>query len=1582
MQKKCNILNVLKCMLGKTKREIISALLVVVMLFTICSAYTTEAFAEAGVTQSIINATPNGLDFSEQPDQSINITNSYPSVEESYLMVDKLYSYSTVEMNVLQQNKSSNSAEAIIGLIKDNDNKVIFSQKASERIKTVLDKLDLTGDILNDAAHPIIKSTANGLVFSKEGNTLKLSNPQPGNVKEESYIKLGALANAATIDMEVSAQVKSASYTANACIDIRTADGLNRLIIVQRAAGTYTIEVFQGGQSKGTTTLAGSGISTPYTMRVRLADGILSFYRVKDGAENSCGTFDVKPYFDLTKASVLNSFSVFCGARLNTGESVSISKAEQYQETEESCYADIYKNGAKVYTRSFSVFGENPPYSIRLKVNGNTLNISRFKANKETYIATIDIKDYFNFLDNNIIDEFSLYEGARLGAGESISVSKLTNTAESPEALPDKITFNKLVDGTLHCYDSNIELQKLNGSEPVMNITTPGNRVTTGSGIELTNEQADTQESYVKLGPLFAYAGQDMDVELQNTVTGQAIMMFYKDDNNKIIISQQGADSATDEYTYTVYKNGQVVNKTTVSNTAVTGPYTMRVRTNGRYIVLWRMVNGTLSYFSPRLQISDWFDLRDPAVLNSFSVYVGAKLAPGESIKISGASQYLTNGVGQADPRFFHYENGEPMIENDITWLTLSSRCDTIASTHTGVFSYNLKTYELKLLGVITFDKGDGLKRPLHSCDVLYDRNAGNWKISATSFDEDHKPYGGVVTVDPRIGDVNHITDVSVSPILPDGEDASIIWDEAANKWRAAWVASVSGGFALRMAEADNYAGPYTVIKNNTAVSETGALIQKMGGKYYVFTGRGTSGEMWVYNYPDLSLIGRLNVPEGPVANNIWPVILPYINANGGTSYQMMTFDRYMGWGGDHSYGKIYIFEGDRTNSLWDYAKPVTEVSIQPVSVTTTAGTAPVLPATVTVTYSDNTTKSAAVQWKEIAPEKYAQAGSFNVTGMVAGTAMLATAAVTVTDEGTQPEEPTIVSIQPVSVTTTVGTAPVLPAAVTVTYSDNTTKSAAVQWEEIVPEKYAQAGSFNVTGTAAGTAIPATANVTVTDEGTQPEEPAIVSIQPVYVSTTAGTAPVLPAAVTAIYSDNTTTGAAVQWAAISPAQYAQAGSFNVSGAVENTNIPAMAFVTVNAVPVTPPVTTPGASSGTSSGTTLSVAPSPVTKPAAVDGETVRVEAKADKDGKVTVSIKGDDIKTAVNNANNGTVRVEVKVDEKAREIKVSIPAQPIVASDKQINNIKLDTGLATFNINPDLLKNNNVTQTADLQLTVTRADSSAVPAAVRSVIGNSEVYDFSLKINGTKISTFENKEVSVVVAYTLKPGQDPNKVIVYDISDSGKLEIVKNSWYDAGTGIVHFKPEQFNKYAASYNDVTFSDLSKAAWARSSIEALAARGIVAGRGDNMFMPGDSITRAEFLAMLLNAFDLTDENSDCTFKDVNDGKWYYNAIATAQKLGIVQGKTDGTFGINDAITRQDMAVMVYKVSELLKVEMKETNSQAQFKDSAKISAYAVNAISAMQKSGIINGVGNDNFAPKNNATRAQAAVIIYQVFNLAE
>ncbi|HHV98463.1 MAG TPA: hypothetical protein GXX36_02620, partial [Clostridiaceae bacterium] len=182
-------------------------------------------------------------------------------------------------------------------------------------------------------------------------------------------------------------------------------------------------------------------------------------------------------------------------------------------------------------------------------------------------------------------------------------------------------------------------------------------------------------------------------------------------------------------------------------------------------------------------------------------------------------------------------------------------------------------------------------------------------------------------------------------------------------------------------------------------------------------------------------------------------------------------------------------------------------VSIDDISVTTKAGTAPVLPAEVTARYSDGSSKSVSVVWDEIDPSQYASAGTFTVEGTVEGTDIKATAVVTVEEV-----PPVIVSIDEVSVTTKAGTAPVLPAEVTARYSDGSSKSVAVVWDEIDPSQYASAGTFTVEGTVEGTDIKATAVVTVEEV-----PPVIVSIDEVNVTTKAGTAPVLPAEVTARY---------------------------------------------------------------------------------------------------------------------------------------------------------------------------------------------------------------------------------------------------------------------------------------------------------------------------------------------------------------------------------------------------------------------------------------------------------------------------------
>lgn len=76
-----------------------------------------------------------------------------------------------------------------------------------------------------------------------------------------------------------------------------------------------------------------------------------------------------------------------------------------------------------------------------------------------------------------------------------------------------------------------------------------------------------------------------------------------------------------------------------------------------------------------------------------------------------------------------------------------------------------------------------------------------------------------------------------------------------------------------------------------------------------------------------------------------------------------------------------------------------------------------------------------------------------------------------------------------------------------------------------------------------------------------------------------------------------------------------------------------------------------------------------------------------------------------------------------------------------------------------------------------------------------------------------------------------------------------------------------------------------------------------------------------------------------KDVKKGEWYYSSVVAAQKLKIVNGKADGSFGINDGITRQDMAVMVYKTALLQNISLSGGSAITQFTDKASIASYAV-------------------------------------------
>ena len=172
----------------------------------------------------------------------------------------------------------------------------------------------------------------------------------------------------------------------------------------------------------------------------------------------------------------------------------------------------------------------------------------------------------------------------------------------------------------------------------------------------------------------------------------------------------------------------------------------------------------------------------------------------------------------------------------------------------------------------------------------------------------------------------------------------------------------------------------------------------------------------------------------------------------------------------------------------------------------------------------------------------------------------------------------------------------------------------------------------------------------------------------------------------------------------------------------------------------------------------------------------------------------------------------------------------------------------------------------------------------------------------------------------------------------------------------------------------FNDLGGYEWAEEAINSLYADGIVNGVEKGRFEPARNITREEFVKLLCEAFDFGTANLAVTFRDVNESDWFAPYISRAVELGIVKGISEDEFGSGALISREDMAVIMYRA---LAVAGKSVSGEgADFADGHTVSGYAKDSVSALAGAGIINGIGDGIFAPKSYATRAQAAVMVFR------
>jgi len=175
----------------------------------------------------------------------------------------------------------------------------------------------------------------------------------------------------------------------------------------------------------------------------------------------------------------------------------------------------------------------------------------------------------------------------------------------------------------------------------------------------------------------------------------------------------------------------------------------------------------------------------------------------------------------------------------------------------------------------------------------------------------------------------------------------------------------------------------------------------------------------------------------------------------------------------------------------------------------------------------------------------------------------------------------------------------------------------------------------------------------------------------------------------------------------------------------------------------------------------------------------------------------------------------------------------------------------------------------------------------------------------------------------------------------------------------------------------FIDVNEGHWFYNDVKYVHQNGLFAGTSATTFSPYMPMTRGMVVTVLgrLAGIDIADY-SGASFDDVNTAQWYAPYVKWAAEMGIVSGIGDNKFAPDIDISRQDLAVILYRYADKMGITLPEITTANTFDDETDISGYAKEAVATMQKAGIINGKPGNLFDAKGIATRAEVAAMLHR------
>ncbi len=247
-------------------------------------------------------------------------------------------------------------------------------------------------------------------------------------------------------------------------------------------------------------------------------------------------------------------------------------------------------------------------------------------------------------------------------------------------------------------------------------------------------------------------------------------------------------------------------------------------------------------------------------------------------------------------------------------------------------------------------------------------------------------------------------------------------------------------------------------------------------------------------------------------------------------------------------------------------------------------------------------------------------------------------------------------------------------------------------------------------------------------------------------------------------------------------------------------------------------------------------------------------------------------------------------------------------------------------------------------------------------------------------SLSDQMEIALTLSAELREKADYGVVRLHQ----GEAEPIPANYHD---GVLEFESDRFSTYAVIYKDKSrvenMKDIGAGDWFYDDVAYVLNKGLMKGTHADLFSPRAKITRAQFITVLGRTAGIADASGDAPVQtgcsDVKPGAYYASHVAWGLEKGITNGTGLNAFAPNAPITRQDMATMMVRYAEVMKIPLPAADAAA-FADDSAIASYAKTAVYRMKAAGIVKGKGSNLFAPKDSAQRAEAAKIIHRLLEI--